>query len=56
MDGYFDDGTNAVCPQCDAKCLTCSGSGTNCLTCNTTIRTFTVIGSGGRCVCNTGTR
>lgn len=33
MDKYYHSGTNEICVACNYKCLTCSGSATNCLTC-----------------------
>ncbi|CAD8190779.1 unnamed protein product [Paramecium octaurelia] len=31
--GYFDDGVNPACVQCDNKCSTCKGLPTNCIKC-----------------------
>ena len=32
--GYYDDGVNQLCQQCDRTCLTCNGGTNNhCLTC-----------------------
>ena len=35
LDGYYDDGTNAVCVSCHYTCKTCT-NGSQCLSCDLT--------------------
>jgi hypothetical protein len=53
--GYYDNGLNLVCQQCDLKCLSCTNSASNCSTCNVTTRSLVLVGLSGNCECNNGT-
>ena len=48
--GFFEAGSN-ICGKCNAECLTCEGTASNCVTCNLT-GNFNQTGS--TCVCNDG--
>lgn len=47
--GYFDDGSNSVCAQCDSKCETCVGSAVNCEACKT--NNHRIKDGSNNCVC-----
>ena len=48
--GFYDDGINTLCLQCDRTCLTCNGgTNNNCLTCKSNSTLF-----GTSCLCNSG--
>jgi len=37
MAGFYDDGNNALCLDCDSDCLTCVDNAIKCTTCRTSV-------------------
>ncbi|KAL4442386.1 hypothetical protein ABPG74_005727, partial [Tetrahymena malaccensis] len=56
VDGTYDDNLNQLCVSCDWSCTTCSGTGIDCNTCDTTRTLQDVVDQQGQhhnlCVCN----
>lgn len=58
LSGYYEVSNQPVCLQCDIKCLTCASASTNCVSCDTATRYYSLSPDmiTYTCYCNTGTQ